>query len=212
MANLVRIALVGTMPSGEEWSVNPVFRLNTPTSVSYTDAVAIATAIEGMTYPTTLAALHSSTVKLSGVRVEARDNDGTLEALADRTFSIPFSGTGTSYHPFQTSCVFSLRTPGPGGSGRGRVYWPATGASLDSSTLRISSTITTNALTGFRTLMEAIEGYITAQVGEAILAVWSRKLETTFGVTSIQVGDVADTQRRRRDAVPETYTVLAYPT
>lgn len=211
MADLIRMSLLGTMPNGEEWSVNPAFRLNASPLVTPAELTALVNAIDGITYPTTLAALHSSTTRLTGVRVEARESTGELQAFADKTFGTGFAGTGSSVHPFQTSAVFSLRTPLGGASGRGRCYWPATGVALDTSTLRMASSVVTSALGGFRTLMTTLEGLVTTHVDEAILGVWSRRLNTVAGVTSIQIGDVADTQRRRRDAVPEGYTTLAYP-
>jgi len=48
-------------------------------------------------------------------------------------------------------------------------------------------------------------------VPDSILAVWSRTLATTLGVTRIQMGDVLDTQRRRRDSQVENYQELAFP-
>lgn len=211
MADLIRMSLVGTMPNGEVWSVNPCFRLNGSPGVTNAELVALVNAIDGITYPTSMAALHSTNTRWTGVRAEARENTGELVSFADKTFGTSFAGTGSSNHPYQTAAVFSLRTPGPGGNGRGRVYWPATGVALDSTTLRMSSSVVSAALTGFRSLMTTLEGLVTTHVDEAILAVWSRSLATTFGVTNVQAGDVADTQRRRRDVVPESYTNLPYP-
>jgi len=81
-----------------------------------------------------------------------------------------------------------------------------------SSSLRPTSTEVGQILTGTRTFLTAIQSAITAQVTDCILAVWSRKLNTTFGVTSLLAGDILDTQRRRRDSLIETYTQLTYPT
>lgn len=212
VANLVRVSIQGIMPNGEVWSVNPCFRLNAPTAVSNDELIAAAAQIALVAIPNGLLALQSTSTRVSGLRLEARDNNGDLEAWADNIFGTSVAGSGSTSHPYQTSAVFSLRTPGPAASGRGRVYWPATGAAMDGSSLRLSSSVVSGALTGFRTYMVAIQGAITTNVSESILAVWSRKLSTTFGVTSIQAGDVADTQRRRRDAVPESYAALSYPT
>lgn len=211
MPALIRVMLKGTMPNGEVWSVNPVWKMDVGDFVTNEELAAAASAIESITYPTTLAALHSTNTRLAGVRLEARELDGTLTAQAERTFGTAFAGTGSVSHPFQTSAVFSLRSGTAGASGRGRAYWPATGVSLDSTTLRIASSVLTSALTGFRTYMLAIEAAITTNVTDVSLAVWSRKNSALYPVVNVQAGDVADVQRRRRDAVPETYSTLAYP-
>jgi hypothetical protein len=41
--------------------------------------------------------------------------------------------------------------------------------------------------------------------------VWSRTNASTAPVTSINMGDVCDVQRRRRDALLENYQALAFP-
>ena len=59
--------------------------------------------------------------------------------------------------------------------------------------------------------LAAIETAIEASLGGASLAVWSRTNASLSAVQTLQVGDVADVQRRRRDALIESYTSLAYP-
>jgi hypothetical protein len=67
------------------------------------------------------------------------------------------------------------------------------------------------ALSAFTSYMGLIQAAITAEVSESILAVWSRSLDTTFGVTRVLIGDVLDVQRRRRDALREAYLQATYP-
>lgn len=212
MADLIKVSLLGTLPSGEEWSVNPVYRLNAQNvDVSFAQLTAIATAIDAITLGNSLRNLWSVTTALTGCRVEARTNEGALEGLAEHTRALPVVGLGSTPHPFQTAAVVSLRTPLAGASGRGRVYWPATGVQITPANLRMESSQQGFTLTGTKTFFADIKTAITASVPDVILAVWSRKLNTTLGVTRMLVGDVLDTQRRRRDTLVESYMQVDIP-
>jgi len=134
-----------------------------------------------------------------------------LEALAEGVRGTIVSGSSGTNHPFQTAMVTSLRTPLAGASGRGRLYWPATGTTLVATNLRASPGDVTSILSSVKTYLTAIQASVTSQVPDSILAVWSRTLVTTLGVTRIQVGDILDVQRRRRDSQIENYQELAYP-
>lgn len=200
------------MPGGEVWSVNPCyFLLDEPASVSQTEALAIATAVNALTVPTSVRALFSSSTSITGCRVEARDRNGLLEAQAEQVRGAVVPGTGVAVHPYQTSTVTSLRSAFPGAQGRGRLYWPATGVTMLTSNLRIDPAVLSAALTGIKQYLSDIEGAVAVSAGPADLAVWSRTGTAFHAVNEIRQGDVADTQRRRRDALSENYSVVTYP-
>lgn len=213
MARILRVSLVGQMPSGEEWSVNPCFSVGGDfgAPVSSTQAQTIATAIAGLIIPTGVLNMQSSSTTHTGVRVEARDLDGSLESLAEAVRALPVGGSGASFHPFQTSAVTSLRTALPGASGRGRLYWPATGVTLTVGTLRPSTANVVSHLAGVKTYLSSIETSIEATLTGVALVVWSRKLLAQNVVTSLQMGDVLDVQRRRRDQLVEGYSTTTWP-
>jgi len=212
MASVIRVSVLGAMPGGEVWSVNPCFfLLDEPASISQTEALTIATAVDALTIPTGLRAALSTGTTFTGTRVEARDRTGALEALAEHTRATPVAGNGTVSHPYQTSAVTSLRTAFPGAQGRGRLYWPATGIAVLSTTSRIDPGQLTSLLSGVKTYLAAIEAAVAVSAGPSPLAVWSRTGSAFHQVNEIRMGDVADTQRRRRDAVTESYSVLTYP-
>jgi hypothetical protein len=195
------------------WSVNPCFfLLDEPASVTTAEAVAIATAVDAIAVPTNVRAIMNVETRITGNRVEARDRNGLLEALGEHSRATPITGSGTFPHPYQTSSVTSLRTGFPGGQGRGRLYWPATGGQIDATTLRFTSTLTGTFVTGVRQYLTLIQAAVAASAGPCDLAVWSRTGTAFHKVTSIRQGDVADTQRRRRDTLNEAYTELTYPT
>ena len=213
MADLLRVSIIGAMPNGEEWSVNPVFAVGGDfgTPVSQTQAQTIATAIQAISAGNDLRGLMATSCNINSIRVEARSVDGSLETQAEANLTSPQAGSGgTNAHPFQTAMVFSLRTATPGATGRGRMYWPATGVALTVATLRPSSSVVSAALIGMETYLSAIEAAIEVTLTGVALSVWSRKLSALRTVTSLQAGDVLDVQRRRRDALIENYASVAY--
>lgn len=213
MSQLMRISILGNMPSGEVWSVNPVYRLGSglDVPVSASQMTAIVTAINARAVPTAVLTMFNPGTTVSGVRAEARMADGTLQSIAEAARAVPVLGTGTSTHPFQTSLVSSLRSTATGARGRGRLYWPATGIALTSGTLRVPSANITSLLSGVKTYLSGIETDIEASVGGSSLAVWSRQYESLSAVENIQMGDVCDTQRRRRDTLIEAVQATPYP-
>jgi hypothetical protein len=212
MANILRISLLGQLPNGEEWSVNPCFQIDGGSAVTATQAQAVANAVAAITMPTGITNLWSTSTSWTGCRVEARKFNGDLEALAEASRGGgPRVGTGPGTHPFQTATVLSLRTSLPGASGRGRLYFPATGVAL-STTLRLSTADVTSHLSGAGTLMSAMNTAVRATFPGAIgLSVWSRKNLAAQVCFTLQMGDVLDTQRRRRDTLVEAYQTTTIP-
>lgn len=212
MANVLRISLQGTLPGGEVWSVNPVFHLLDTPPVSSPQCLTVATAINGITWSAGITALMSTSTFVTGCRVEARFQiDGHLEAQADAPRAVTVPGTGATTHPLQTSAVASLRTDFPGAQGRGRLYFPATGASLGSGTARFSTSNMNSFVLGVKTLMAACTTAIQPTLGPNSLIVWSRTAGATHAVTQLRAGDVPDVQRRRRDQLVELYSPTSYP-
>lgn len=215
MANLIKVSYGGAMPTGEEWSVNPVFMLgdgSTPIEVNQTMIQAVATAIAAITLPAALVNTFNGNSNAGVVRCEARKRTGELEVLAEATKATPTPGSGAQAHPFQTAIVCSLRTTTPGGRGRGRLYWNATGQAINTSDLRVASATTTSIVAGFKTFLSGMSAAIVTPVGgSAPLAVWSRLNSTLAPVTELRVGNVLDTQRRRRDALTEAFSTTTYP-
>ena len=210
MAEVLRVSIQGNMPGGEKWSVNPCFHLITEPTPDFTELNTIAGAINALLPGAALMGLMSTGTNISGCRVEARESNGDLVALAERPRGAVDAGTSGIGLPYQTSMVFSLRTNHVGASGRGRLYWPATGAAISAATLRPSSLVVSNALTAMETFLSGVQGAVEATLGDAPLSVWSRTTLGTFGVTKILAGDVLDVQRRRRDKLAEAYQEVAY--
>jgi len=210
----VRVSILGSSPGGEVWSINPVLD---PTaefgSTVNQDALdAACNAIAALTVPSPLLAWLSTSMTITGARTEVRDDStDALIAISTQLRGSPLAGTGTPLRSAQDAIVVSLRTNTPGGSGRGRIYWPAVGNSVDT-TLRFSSALTSTLLTNMATYLHAMEdAFATAfpTIGFD-LAVRSRTTHTTPHVNKIQCGNVPDVQRRRRDNLVEDYNSLAF--
>lgn len=210
-----RVSILGASPGGEVWSINPVFD---PTgefgsTVDQTALDAATDAIAALNPAATLLGFMASPLSITGARVEVRD-DATDALLATSTQirATPLTGAASALRSATTALVISLRTNTPGGSGRGRLYWPAVGRSVDSS-LRFSAADTAAAATEMRTYLNGMRSAL-ATAFPTIgfdLAVRSRQTHTTPHVNKLQVGNVPDTQRRRRDAMIEDYQFVNFP-
>jgi len=213
VAQILRVSIFGTMPGGEVWSVNPCWEINGSTGdpVSPAQALTIATALGGVAVPAAMTVVWNAGTAITGYRVEARSLTGNLEAQGEYVRPAPVVGTGTSSHPYGTALVLSLRTPGVGGRSRGRMYWPATGMAISGTDLRVTSGTVGTVLAGMKTYLSGLETAIQATLPNANLTVWSRTSSNFHNVNSLQLGNVLDSQRRRRDSLIEAYQAVTYP-
>jgi len=211
VAALLRVSIQGVMPQGEVWSVNPIYQLSAPSDPDFTELTAALAAANGVSVPAGLLATLNSNCQVTGMRIEAREANGTLTGVVEGPRAVAQTGSGSSVHPYQTSIVCSLRTEAPGASGRGRLYWPATGAALTPSTMRITASVRDAFNSAMSTYLSGIATAIETVIPDITLAVWSRSTGAINPVTRMIAGDVADTQRRRRDALAESYNVITYP-
>lgn len=214
MADLLRVSILGLLPGSEEWSVNPVWSLGGDVGgvdVTQGQLNTIATAINGITVPTGVRNMFNAQTSIVGVRLEARTYAGLLQTQADAGRT-PVTGQGAAPHPFQVSACLSLRTSHPGPSGRGRLFFPATGAAISGTTLRIDPTTNSGFVNGAKTYLGLIDTAIKSvfPTGTA-LVVWSRKNLAVYSVNLLEAGDIFDVQRRRRDSLIEAKNSVVYP-
>ena len=96
------------------------------------------------------------------------------------------------------------------------MYLPAFGASLNA-TFQLNSPTAAAVATDAKTWLNAIGLQLNAyyasisSVRTVVLSVRSATDHVCRDVNQIQVGSILDTQRRRRDAIPESYQSVAYP-
>lgn len=210
-----KIILQGGLPGGEVWSCGLSFDADGGEGIQDPEeltawALAVGTLYAALPAGNSLKNLQSTAVTSTGVRAESRNEDEELINFGEYTYPTAIVGTSTPTKTFQTSLVLSLRTPTPGGAGRGRVYWPTIALPLDTASLRLSGSLRTSYVTDWRSFINAIIASVAPTV-VLHLIVRSVTYHVSRRVTQLQVGDVPDVQRRRRDTLTEAYTSLPFP-
>lgn len=213
--NVVRIK--GSLKGGEQWSINPSFwdpsfPLSTPPA-TYDDLLAWATDIGALNgnqiFPAAVMAMISDAASITTVRTE-HWADGVMTMAAEFVPPAPIVGAGGPNKPYQTALCASLRTGKPGRSYRGRLYFPALAIAVSSTDARISpvlSTTLSDQIAGWLTAV-GIEGSFLGRTRAEPCIVSQVKQERTT-VQTVAIGNVLDTQRRRRDSLVELYTTAA---
>lgn len=214
--------LKGSLGNVEVWSTSVswgVFGIapdNPDQATTDQMALALRTFLTTANLPTGLKALMSTSASIDSVRVELRSENEITLSVSEQLLAAPATGTGVATKTPQDSVVLSLRTSTPGARGRGRMYWPALGAAI-SNTFQLSSPTQATVAADAKTLLSAIgtqmnNVYIgNASARRVVASVRSITDHLNRDITSIQVGSVLDTQRRRRDSLPESYVNVTYP-
>jgi len=104
--------------------------------------------------------------------------------------------------PFQCATVISLLTASATRHGRGRFYLPPLAASF-----LLNGKLNSSAMTTLDTAWTAFFDSLNTDGVNPVVR--NRTGHISTPVTSARVGDVIDTQRRRRNKLVETYTTIA---
>ena len=215
-----RLSIGGSIGSYEVWSINPVFDPTAEVENTWVQASgqAMVDAAAAVVPTTSMRALLGPIANQGRYRLEARHNvTDELLGFAEKVLSSPHIGTGAqNVKTMQTAVVLSLRTSTPGARGRGRLYYPAFGANVNDS-FRLSAPAPTALLADFKSYLESVRSAMLTASGPGWpflglnLAVRSKANSTTPHVVQLQLGDILDVQRRRRDRIPESYVVTPVP-
>lgn len=149
---------------------------------------------------------------LHGVKVAALDVDGHyLTDAVVRELPSPFGGSGTTPHP-QLSLCMSLWSGSSIGKGNyGRMYLPHTCLPLETGLPRSSqANASTLSALGSQFITD-INALVAGGLGTAgqVMILGKTGAGTRKPVSSVRIGRVTDTQRRRRDALIEDYQTTA---
>lgn len=160
-----------------------------------TRALALWTAIKPLYAPGT---------RFTGSRIALVGTDGKTSQTQERAITpVPGSGAITPL-PNQCAVVASLKTANAGRTARGRMYLPAPNTSQLTESARLGPTQVAAYVDAMQTYLS---GATTNGLGTVVASA------VLFGalrpVTDVRVGDVMDTQRRRRDELLEVYTTRA---
>lgn len=191
---LYRHRLIGTY-TGESWSFGIHTLGNASLAAAQSAWMSGLTAFFSVAYRATLctdvAAIEATTVELN------QTTGKQLTGLTD-----PRTDVGTNAGeclPFQCAPVVSLRTATLSRAGRGRFYAPSLAVDQVAAGRMVTGAQTALANSALA-LLQALEA-----AGQAPV-IYHRTLGTTTPVTSLDVGDVIDTQRRRRNKLIEART------
>jgi hypothetical protein len=129
---------------------------------------------------------------------------GLQTARLDSAQVIPGVAAGPPF-PADVALVVSLRTVLANRQGRGRFYLPQPAASQATATGRVLADLITDL---GASLAAAWTGYNTANDRPVIYSRTSRQITN---ISSFNIGDLFDTQRRRENKLLEARTVTAMP-
>ena len=153
--------------------------------------------------------------RLNSIRVGAVDTTG-LELDSPMIFedNTPPEGTVVGTILPQASVVASLRSGLVTGSGNfGRMYLPHTALSMLADSPHASSTTTATVAEAFRVFLNAVRDDVNEVIAATVFPFIMTQVagQSSKLVQEIRVGDVTDTQRRRRNQLQEVYSVLPIP-
>lgn len=150
---------------------------------------------------------YSVLTNYTGSRLQVIALDGTVAQTSD---SLVAGSPGTEVNntlPLQVAVVASLRTALGTRRGRGRVFLPAPSSAANTSFGRITSVAQNDFLNAVDQYCQTlVVGANTYRVN--VVSVAGQDMQI---VDQVRVGDVFDTQRRRRDDLVEIYLSAAVP-
>lgn len=134
-------------------------------------------------------------------------------AYVQGDFASDVPGAVAGRAPFQISWVMGLKTVVPGQVGRGRFYMPQPSLTNLQDTGRMSLGATQAANTALQGFLEDLNDTLALQAGQRVVvasggAPTQAIPPALYDVVFCEVGDVLDTQRRRRGALEEVRQVL----
>ncbi len=196
---IYRVTFLGHMQTGEEW--NTVWHVQAVTGqaavVSATAADAMTAAWSGTTSPAgRLDAYYTADLGVDGVRVDELDGAGKNVSQ----FVTPLALVGTSTDellPPNNAVAVSLRTDIPTKKGRGRNFLPSPVVTTVLSQLLTTAVQTAIKNAWLRALNHMLDNDFPVGIFHRDTVEWDQ-------VVSLDVGDVFDTQNRRRNQQTET--------
>lgn len=211
----MRLIINGGLPGGEKWSCSFSLAGNQDSSVNQSQQqmndMLAQFLPDAVTWIQATGSKFSREVSLQRIDLRALDAEGRTIRLAQITPTSSTVGPSTTSMPNQCAVVLSQISGLPGARGRGRAYLPCLATGPDTGG-RISAADRTSILTNARTMLIAAEAAYIAnggvQPGGLVVASGVGAGQNNK-VTRLRVGDVIDTQRRRRDALVEAYSEAA---
>lgn len=151
--------------------------------------------------------------RLNSVKVAPVDEDGRYIDNMDSViydWETPLVGSaGSSTHPPQVSVVASLTTgTRRGNATHGRMYLPLTAVPISPQEFTIATSVRQEIANAVVGLLDDSLGAI-ADVSLDPVVMSNIGSGTTRTITTVAVGSIPDTQRRRRNRFTEEYTIVS---
>lgn len=150
--------------------------------------------------------------RLTSAKVAPVDEDGRYIDNMDSViydWETPLTGSSSNAHPPQVSVVASLTTgTRRGNATHGRMYLPLTAVPIHSADFTIATNIRqeiANAVVGL--LDDSLNAIADVSLDPVVMS--NIGSGTTRTITTVAVGSIADTQRRRRNRFTEEYTLVS---
>lgn len=214
---VVKVTLSGTMLGGGEiWQTG--FYMGSPTQDAGAPSQAFADGVRDAwtTFWTANQSAISGGYLFNAVKCALLQKNGDYDTSVDVVNSYPTTaqagGAGSLQLPPQIALTATLiGGSGKGLGGKGRMYLPGVYASIDG-TGHISQTTCQSIATNLATFFNTVDG-LSDRPGHAINVSRGHKSGLIPGqgarnvyINGVRVGNVFDTQRRRRNALVETYS------
>lgn len=212
MVGRAKVVIDGTLGGGtEQWSCGFNFgdgETALPFSLDACQAWAdaIRTRIQALPTTSTLRQWMSSSGAIRGVQIYRYLGGNVSEFVVESNLTTPLIGAGTGTNPWSSARVVTLRTARAGRSFRGRFYWPDLSTTTNGFG-RLSNNVA--ALDQVRDFLQGIRDDAPDNSG-ATLVVYSQTRDELTPVSRLELGDVMDSQRRRRQDLDENYVASTF--
>lgn len=208
-----RVTMSGTMYGGNEiWTTGFWAGSTSGDAPAPTVEAAEMVADEWETFFTATATAISYLWHTDTVKITPYNAAGTIDVAGIRSFSYPAAIVGQSGgagNPPQVALVATLVAGnGIGNGGKGRMFIPGLTAGVDSTGHIPTGTANTIAA-GIATFLASVNASIDSPgvaINAAKTAPVTGILAINRALTTVKVGNVYDTQRRRRNALAEVYS------
>lgn len=219
-----KVVIHGTCFAGtEEWSTGFFMGSATADAADPGSTTAAAIAPFWTTFFQAATSRIATTYKTDSIKVSQLETDGDVDLDMIDIYDYPSAIAGVqsgAVFPPQITLAATLTSDFQRGlAAKGRMYLPGVQAVVNTGTGKISTTDAAGIATNLKTFFDAVNGSIDIP-GTVILASKGRKLNgpgpgeysyiggRSASVTGLRVGDVFDTQRRRRGDLAEAYSAV----
>lgn len=207
-ANHVLITASGTLPGGEIWACG--VRSMGFVLPQYLQGVSDAAAVAWRSWASGTGSGFSIDSTIDKVTTRVISVAGLSTDIAESAVPAGAGGGVSTNVPNQCTVVLSLLTGKPGRGNRGRMYLPTLSLSIGSKG-RLNTGAAALMLGPAKKLIDDLN--LALQVGPTSsdnrIGIQSKVGPHATQVTEVRMGDVVDTQRRRRDALVENYATAS---